>query len=178
MFSKTYHSAIEALKDSRGEALASAVHSRDLGEKLFSRILAGMYLDVFSKVTYVLFIHHTSISFINFFLSAVSYSHVENDLNYTQGDLQLLSKSDFNFGEVGWETRGLPWSSAKFGRVSSSNRTCANYSSRWRVSMVSAGCFHSIIFDLPLALNYFTSSDPHRDIILLYICHKFWHSLC
>ena len=25
--------------------------------------------------------------------------------------------------------------------------------------------------------NYFTSSDPHRDIILLHICHKFWHSL-
>ena len=26
--------------------------------------------------------------------------------------------------------------------------------------------------------NYFTSSDPHRDIILKHICHKFWHSLC
>ena len=26
--------------------------------------------------------------------------------------------------------------------------------------------------------NYFTSSDPHRDIILLHICPKFWHSLC
>ena len=26
--------------------------------------------------------------------------------------------------------------------------------------------------------NYFTSSDPHRDIILLHICHKLWYSLC
>ena len=26
--------------------------------------------------------------------------------------------------------------------------------------------------------NYFTSSDPHRDIILKHICHKFWHSFC
>ena len=26
--------------------------------------------------------------------------------------------------------------------------------------------------------NYFTSSDPHRDIILKHICHKFRHSLC
>ena len=26
--------------------------------------------------------------------------------------------------------------------------------------------------------NYFTSSDPHRDIILEHIRHKFWHSFC
>ena len=26
--------------------------------------------------------------------------------------------------------------------------------------------------------NYFTSSDPHRDIILKHIRHKFWHSFC
>ena len=26
--------------------------------------------------------------------------------------------------------------------------------------------------------NYFASSDPPRDIILLHICHKFRHSLC
>ena len=29
-----------------------------------------------------------------------------------------------------------------------------------------------------LKRNYFTSSDPHRDIILKHICHKSWHSLC
>ena len=27
-------------------------------------------------------------------------------------------------------------------------------------------------------INYFTSSDPHRDIILKHIRHKFWHSFC
>ena len=26
--------------------------------------------------------------------------------------------------------------------------------------------------------KYFTSSDPHGDIILLHVCSKFWHSLC
>ena len=26
--------------------------------------------------------------------------------------------------------------------------------------------------------NCFTSSDPHRDIILKHICHKSWHSFC
>ena len=26
--------------------------------------------------------------------------------------------------------------------------------------------------------NYFTSSDPHPDIILLHVCPKFWHFLC
>ena len=26
--------------------------------------------------------------------------------------------------------------------------------------------------------KYFTSSDPHRDIILKHIRHKFWHSFC
>ena len=25
--------------------------------------------------------------------------------------------------------------------------------------------------------SYFISSDPHRDIVLLYTCRKFWHSL-
>ena len=30
----------------------------------------------------------------------------------------------------------------------------------------------------PKTKNYFTSSDPHRDIILKHIRHKFWHSFC
>ena len=33
-------------------------------------------------------------------------------------------------------------------------------------------------FELTKNKNYFTSSDPHRDIILKHIRHKFWHSFC
>ena len=54
-----------------------------------------------------------------------------------------------------------------------------------RNQKVSRICDKNIIFEFPLNLTspkfekkYFTLSDPHRDIILKHICHKFWHSFC
>ena len=35
---------------------------------------------------------------------------------------------------------------------------------------------HELVQQMSQKTNYFTSSDPHRDIILKHIRHKFWHS--
>ena len=48
----------------------------------------------------------------------------------------------------------------------------------WKKKNIESVWYSSLEHMFPNIPNYFTSSDPHRDIILKHICHKFWHSLC
>ena len=80
-------------------------------------------------------------------------------------------------------------------RIPKFHQTSSNFPADWNRefhnlawSFVSQGVFNGETILQPndfeseapaiASKNYFTSSDPHRDIILKHIRHKFWHSFC